>query len=421
MRKNFLIIFSVIITGIFWYFLQLPHPVQSTTSGNGNSGTETASASATDDNGTVSIADIRSDYGAAPDKTQEKVRILIVPGHEPGFGGTGFGDLYERDITVELGQDLRQFFQTDGSYQTFITRNTQAWDPVFADYFKNSWSDIISWVKTSRQTASSLISLQKKSSSVEVMHNKAPTDVATRLYGFTKWANENKIDLTIHIHFNNYPGHSAKIPGIYSGFVIYAPASQYSNSSTTHAIAESVFNRLSMYDPTDNLPAESAGIIDDSDLIAIGAENTSDAASMLIEYDYIYEPQFTDPKVRSLALKDLAYQTYLGVQDFFNKNRASSAADLYDPSSLYAWNNPSTGKNSDPTDIYALQTALMLSGDYPPPGKSRNDCPHSGTFGSCTAASLQSFQKKNGIAGENGFAGIKTFTLLSGIYSGKIR
>ena len=135
----------------------------------------------------------------------------------------------------------------------------------------------------------------------------------------------------IHLHLNDYPGHSSTVAGKYSGLVIYIPAQQYNNSSTTKAVADAMFKRLSLYNPIDNLPIESGGIIDDPELIAVGVGNTADAASMLIEYDYIYEPQFVNPKVRSLALKDLAYQTYLGLQDFFTKNANVSVDFLLPP------------------------------------------------------------------------------------------
>ena len=244
------------------------------------------------------------------------------------------------------------------------------------------------------------------------------TDVALRLYGITKWANENSIGLMIHLHLNDYPGHGDTVPGKYSGLVIYTPALQYANSAATKAIADAMFKRLSLYNPISDFPSESNGLVDDPELIAVGSNNTSDAASMLIEYDYLYEPQFVNPKVRSLALKDLAYQTYLGLQDFFTGNKPTAATSLYDPSSLYTWNTPVAGKNANPEDIYALQTALLMDGDFPPVGKTKNDCPHSGVFGSCTKAALQAFQKKNGIVGESA-GGLNTFALLNKIYTEK--
>lgn len=359
----------------------------------------------------VSVADLRSNYGAASTSTSaKKVRILIVPGHEPDFGGTRFGNTYERDLAAELGDDLQNFLDGDSNYQTFITRNAESWNPIFADYFQNNWSDIKTWVKTSRREyISALIAKGAPPPKPLITHNSAPTNVALRLYGITKWANENEINLMIHIHFNDYSGHSARVPGKYSGLVIYVPAQQYDNSTSTHAVAEAVFKRLSLYNPIDDLPIESSGVIDDPELIAVGANNTSDAASLLIEYDYIYQPQFTNQKMRSLALKDLAYQTYLGLQDFFIQNNNVSPADSYHPSLLYDWKNFAVDKNSPPADIYALQTSLLLLGEYPPAGKSKNDCPRNGLFGTCTREALRAFQNKHGLANE----------LLNNVYSSR--
>lgn len=362
----------------------------------------------------VSLTDINADYATS---SKEKANILIVPGHEPNFGGAQFGSLYERNMVVEVGQDLEQFLQTNPNYKVSVTRNTKSWSSTFADYFKNYWNDIIAWEKTSKKNGSKLVALGS-SSAPSVIHNSAPTNVAIRLYGITKWANENNIDLMIHLHFNDYPGHSSHVAGKYSGLVIYTPAIQYANSPTTKAIADAVFKRLSLYNPISNLPIESKGVIDDPELIAVGANNTADAASMLIEYDYIYEPQFVNPKVRSLALKDLAYQTYLGTQDFFNKNSDVTVASLYNPESLYDWKNQVTSTHSNSEDIYALQTALIMDGDLPPAGKSKNDCPHSGIFGSCTRLAIQAFQQKNNIVSESVFSP-KTFNMLNNIYTKK--
>jgi N-acetylmuramoyl-L-alanine amidase len=97
------------------------------------------------------IADIQLHYSSQtmiPQASPIKVRVLIVPGHEPGFGGVEYGSLKERDMTVELGQDLLVFLQNDGHYQTFITRDTAAWSPIFASYFASEMNDIALWQQT---------------------------------------------------------------------------------------------------------------------------------------------------------------------------------------------------------------------------------------------------------------------------------
>lgn len=417
MRKIISSIFGLIFLGFFGYILMSQHvtplPILNTN--------QVATNATTTDYGLVSITDINNDYIKATTTPTEKVRILIVPGHEPDYGGAQFdsqyGTIYERNLNVELGQDLEQFIQTDNHFQVDITRDTKSWTPVFADYFNNNFDAIKTWIKTSKKNSPKISSYLTQG---QIIHNSAPANVATRLFGITKWSNENNVDLMIHIHFNDYPGHRSSVAGKYSGLVIYVPSAQYLNSSTTTAIAQNIFKRLSMYNPISNLKIESNGLIDDSSLIAIGANNTSDAASMLIEYDYIYQNQVVNPKLRSLALKDFAYQTYLGLQDYFNQTSTISPNNAYNPSNLYIWNGLGVNKNSNPEDIYALQTALMMDGDYPPTGKNKNICPHSGTFGPCTASALNAFQTKNNITNENKIVGPKSFSILNIIYSGKV-
>ena len=363
------------------------------------------------------IQNIQLNISSTTKTRDNKINILIVPGHESNYGGAKFGNIYERNLVADIGKDLSDFLKSDSNYTVSMTRDTKSWTTFFSNYFNNNWNQIIKWEKIAAKSASKLTSVGVQTLP-PMIHITAPTNVALRLYGITKWANENKIDLMIHLHLNDYPGHSSKVAGKYSGLVIYTPAQQYSNSTTTKEIANAVFNRLALYNPTSNLPAESDGVVDDPELIAVGANNTSDAASMLIEYDYLYEPQFVNPKVRSLALNDLAYQTYLGLQDFYNNNTEVNATSSYEPKLLYDWKKPVTGKNSNPKDIYAMQTALIMDGDYPPVGKSKNDCPHSGIIGSCTNAALKAFQKKYLIIGES-MGGNKTFNKLNSIYLNK--
>lgn len=368
------------------------------------------------------IAGLQTKYNSEATDPSSKVRILIVPGHEPDYGGAQFKDLKERDMTVELGQDMAHFLENDSHYQVFTARDTHSWTPFLSDYFKNSWNDIISWQKASHREESHLISVGSVTRIVPtVSHNRAPLNVAMRLYGMTKWSNENDIDIAIHIHFNDDPGHPRNIPGDHSGFAIYVPAGQYGNSGTTKAVADTIFKRLAKYNPKSDLPGESKGIIDEPDLIAVGANNTADAASMLIEYSYIYEPQFADPNTRSLALKDLAYQTYLGLQDFFDKKNVTDLARSYDTLILpHNWDAAMDKANVLSSDIYAMQTAFISDGLYPPPNKGMNDCPRSGKIGPCTKAAIEAFQNRYGIKGENGVVGPKTVEAMNRVYGVRV-
>lgn len=365
-----------------------------------------------------SVDEIKSKYvGLSADLSKSKVRILIVPGHEPTFGGAEYAHLKEREMALELGQGLKSFLDQDPRYKVFITRDNVGWTSDFATYFANNWDGIVEWTKASKEDFARLVPIgsgvQKEAS---VFHNDAPKSIAYRLYGITKWANENFIDITIHIHFNDHPRRNIKKPGEYSGFSIYVPADQYGNSSSTKAVANTIFKRLSKYTPVSDFYGESGGIIDEPELIAVGSHNTADSASLLIEYSYIYEPQFQDREIRGLTLQDLAFQTYLGVHDFFDPSDLYTTTGRYDTALLpYMWKV--FPKNTEPTltDVFALQTALIFDGVYPPIGKSKNDCPRSAGFGPCTKTALEIFQNKHGIIGEEGTVGEKTIAVFKNL------
>ena len=368
----------------------------------------------------ITVNQLQDKYDSVKNAKQ-KIRILIAPGHEPGYGGAEYSNLKERELNVEVSKYLKDFFTRDNHYEVIITRNNNSWDSEIQKYFTDNWNEIISFTKKNKED---MIHLVNTGSIVKVVdgvkHNAAAANVALRLFGINKWVNENKIDIAIHIHFNDYPRRNASIQGDYSGFSIYVPEKQYSNSTTTKIIADAVMKRLSKYNAISNMPKENSGVTEDQDLIAIGTFNTLDAPSMLIEYGYIYETQFADVKSREMILKDLAFQTYLGVQDFFDA--PDNPAIAYDTVMLpHLWKDSFDIKNFDRGDVLSLQTALTVEGFYPGEGKTKNDCPITGKFGPCTIQALSNFQKKYGINDEKGMVGNKTINILNTTYSPSLR
>jgi N-acetylmuramoyl-L-alanine amidase len=362
------------------------------------------------------IDQIKSRYASAGQgsffSSPKKVRVLLVPGHEPESGGAEFGSLKERQMTVQIAQNLKEFLLSNPRYEVIVSRNSNTWNPIFENYFRSYWSSIREWVDAHKEEVTNMIQLGiYKPIESPIFHNKAPDDVALRLYGVGKWANENDVDMVIHLHFNDYPGHSKRAPGIYSGFTIYVPEQFYSNSSTTKILADSIFKRLQKFNPVSDLSGESAGVVPDPDLIAVGAFNSVNAPSMLIEYGYIYEPQFTDEGLNRNAIKDLAYETYLGIQDVFDPDSVKTASTSDSLILPHIWNFPLS--KSDSVGIFALQTALTEDGVYPPANKSMNDCPRTGSIGPCTKSALKIFQEKYGIEGEEGVVGKKTVEILN--------
>jgi N-acetylmuramoyl-L-alanine amidase len=368
----------------------------------------------------ITITQLKEKYEEVPE-TKKKIKVLVMPGHEPNFGGAEYGNLKERDMVVDLSGYLAEFLKSNSHYEVVVARDANGWNPDLESYFSSRWSEIIAFLNERKSETLNLIErgehLKVKN---DLIPNNARQDVALRLYGINKWSNENKVDIAIHVHFNDYPRTDHSVPGKYSGLSIYVPERQYANSTTTRAIADTIFNRLSKYNAVSNFPAEDEGIIEEQDLIAIGSYNTLDVPSMLIEYGYIYEPQFSDPLVRQSTLKDLAFQTYLGIQDFFGSGNDISL--VYDTLMLpYVWKNEITKTDSDKNDVLALQSALLVEGVYPPGERSKNDCPRTGMFGPCTTTSLALFQKKYGITGEDNKVGEQTKNILNQRFSAQIR
>ncbi len=349
-----------------------------------------------------------------------KVHIMIVPGHEPDYGGTEFDSLKERDLNVQLAKDLQSFFEGNDHYEITLARDKNTWNSDLKKYFNENWSSIKTFSDESKKKIVSLV----KDGGFEiktdgVYHNSARKDVVLRLYGINKWVNENKIDIAIHIHFNDYPRKNISKKGEYSGIAIYVPEKQYSNSLTTRTLADAVFKRLIKYSPSSNLPKENIGVIEDQDLIAIGSNNTVDAPSMLIEYGYIYETQYADQVARDLIIKDLAFQTYLGIQDSFGSG--NDVSFKYDTLLLpYNFKEIINKNSTDKESILALQTAFLLEGLYPDKGDTKKECPRTGRFDPCTLSALESFQKKYNISGEGGIVGKKTLEVLNSKYSIKV-
>ena len=363
----------------------------------------------------VNATNLRATFDTAS-STKKKLNVLIVPGHEPYFGGAEYRDIKERDMNAELALSLAQYLVEDGHFEVAMTRGKEGWNPDLQNYFTTHAEEIKTFVSSQKGEMARLVGEGKIIRVNDaVPHNEAPSDVALRLYGINKWANDRKMDIVIHIHLNDSSPRKANQPGEYNGFAIYVPERQYSNSQATSEIAPHVFKRLSRMFPVSSLPVEDQGVVEEQDLIAIGSYNSVDGASMLIEYGYIYEPQFKIPSVRDLVIKELAFQTYLGLADFFGE---TSLVVGPHESTLLPYEGRSVVQKtvSANREVLAFQAALIDKGFYPPQYFTKNDCPLSGVFGPCTRTALSAFQREFDIIGEHFIGGIKTRAKLRALF-----
>jgi N-acetylmuramoyl-L-alanine amidase len=245
------------------------------------------------------------------------VSILIVPGHDAAASGTSYHGLSEADMTLATGQELERLFKADPLVSALSARETGWYIPELSDFFAQNRARILGYRAQETGIMERLMALGKVHSDIVVDHNTAPDEVALRLYGINLWANEHSVDAVLHIHYNDIPRHNRALAGPYTGFAIYIPEHQYSNYKGSLALAQAIKARLLEHEGASTLPGERGGIIEDQGLIAIGSHNSVDAAAVLVECAYVYEPQLQDPGSRQKAIEQCAQSIYGGVEDFF--------------------------------------------------------------------------------------------------------
>jgi len=251
-------------------------------------------------------------YAATP------VKILIVPGHDNDYWGTEYHGLKEADMNLALATRIYNILKKDPRFQVYITRDWNGYTKTFEDYFTNHRDEIIKFkddlkAETQKDTDNGVI-IPKEDN---VVHNSVNQEVAVRLYGINKWADENNMDAVIHVHFNDYPRPDTSMPGEYKGFVIYMPEHQVSNALESANLAQKIFTKLHSKYMTSTYQKEAGGLIEDQTLIALGSNLTlnSTVRALLIEYGYIY--RFANKTMRFTAYDNFARLTATGIKDYF--------------------------------------------------------------------------------------------------------
>ncbi len=347
----------------------------------------------------------------------EKVRVLVVPGHDNEAWGTEFGGIKEAELTLEVAENLYGKLKTDGDFEVFITRDKNGYTPEFANFFVNERENIEKFRAGNSLLMNEMVRIGAVKIADGVPHNFANDETSVKLNGINYWANKNKVDAVISIHFNDYGGRRWNRTGKYSGYAIYVPEKQFSNAKASKTIAQYISRSLSGLLAESDLPKEGGGVVEDQELIATGSNNSLNPTSLLIEYGYIYENQFINPALRPTMMKELAYLTYNGIKNFvLEKNNADPKLTTILP---FRWEENLTKKDGG-LAVLALQKALVVESLYPPAGFSKNDCPMSGIFGSCTEKATVNFQKKYGIYPAEGVVGPATREKLNSLYGSRV-
>ncbi len=324
---------------------------------------------------------------------QAKIKILLVPGHDVSDTGAQYKNTRESDLNLEVAKYLYAYLSANKKYDVTVTRDFKTGD--YTNTFSTYFSTQAEAIKAFRDQAKyniALLSSKNLFSKLEAPNRSATPSTSLRLYGINKWANEHAIDITYHIHFNDGPRTLGR-PGKYSGFIIYAPENELGNSIASKKVAYSIYEQLKTVVPQSDLEGSYMGTAENQELIAVGANGSLKGAGLLTEYGYIYEPQFQNSATRALITRELAYQTYQGIENYFVNIPNARTTTLLP----FHWDRPLSENTNPNDDVLALQAALHKDALYPPPGKTLSDCPISGVFGSCTKESVKIFQAKQGL------------------------
>ncbi len=258
---------------------------------------------------TTSLVQLTDRYRAG------KLRVLIVPGHDNQFSGAYYAGNREADLNIQFARYLADTFAHDENLDVVVARDllTGFYYADILKLFDHHRESILNFRSVKKFLMDELLAkgtIEERSTN---NHSFATDEISQRLYGINKWANDNHIDLIIHIHFNDYP-RKYKGAGKYRGVAIFVPDNQYPNAKPSLKIGQDILASLAEVRPISNNPLEKAGVIPSQELIAVGSNASVNAAAILIEYGYVYEPDFVDPVAREKMFKVLAEKTYFGLK-----------------------------------------------------------------------------------------------------------
>ncbi len=256
-------------------------------------------------------------FSHAQTTTPTPIKILLVPGHDDETWGAQYGSVKEADMNLVLANKIYSILKLDKRFQVYITRNSAGYTDEFINYFEREAWNIAAFRDEAKKVMQAKIKAGGFEVKEDVPHNNANERTSVILYGINRWANENKIDAIIHIHFNDYPRPNAWTKGEYKGFVIYMPDDQLLNAKGSAGLAQKIFTQMRKKYATSTYPPEAGGLVKDQSLIALGSNFTLQPTvrSVLIEYGYIY--RFGDTVMRRAQYPIMAGYTAAGIKNHF--------------------------------------------------------------------------------------------------------
>ena len=252
-------------------------------------------------------------------KASTPIKILLVPGHDDEVWGSQYGNVKEADMNLALAKKIHDILKKDKRFKVYISRDKKGYTKKFSDYFSKNQEAILAFRENAKAQTKSKVARGDFIVKTSPPHNTATEDMAVRLYGFNKWAGDNKMDAVIHIHFDDYIRPDKWTIGKYEGFTVYFPDAELPNAELSEQLAADIFAQLDKKYTGSNFPPEKGGLAADQLLIALGSNSTllPSVHSVLVEYGYIYEKKFRKKSTQEAAYKSMASLTVKGIQEYF--------------------------------------------------------------------------------------------------------
>jgi N-acetylmuramoyl-L-alanine amidase len=269
--------------------------------------------------------------------SDDLVKVLIVPGHDNENYGAEFlkypgakkgekGNIKEADLTLKVALSLYEKFSASEQIdEVYLLRDENGYVPEFTNYFNENKSEIEKFRDFYKKFTKNKSDFNNEKYLNEIVQLSASENTSLILHGTNRWANENNIDVILHLHFNDYADRG-DYAGKYSGFSIYIPQSGFGNYQYSKDVAEAISKELQKNNDfiPSNLKTEKGTVIEDSDLIAIGSNDSLNSAAVLIEYGYIYEKQFRSDEAETV-LENLADKTYNAFLEFLSNSSLATS------------------------------------------------------------------------------------------------
>lgn len=245
------------------------------------------------------------------------IKILLVPGHDDEVWGAQYGNTKEADMNLAVASRIYNILKKDKRFRVYITRDKGGYTKDFTDYLLARKDAIMEFRRNAKEIMQGKITGGDFVEKENIPHNTVSENIAFRLYGFNKWANDNEMDAVVHIHFNDYPRPDKWTVGKYKGFAIYFPDGQLANWRESALLATDIFTQLRKKYITSTYEKELGGLISDQKLIALGANGTLSPGvrSVLVEYGYIY--RFRNNANRQNHYINMANLTARGIKNYF--------------------------------------------------------------------------------------------------------